>query len=171
MHTKLLQLNSFWPHGLWPTKFLCPWGFSGKNTGWVAMPSSRGSSQPRNLCIEFFCFSFCFFSKFWNFYNVVLVSAIWWLIFRARAMSRKCLNSWFYASLAKMPLTFSLWLSFIALQNLIPLACSGLNGSQDGPTSYDFHFGFTCVWLFIDSLLKMLVTFADLQLKRQWNMF
>ena len=72
------------------------------------MPSSRGSSQPRNLHIEFFGFSFCFFSKFWNFYNVVLVSSIWWLIFRARAMSRKCLNSWFYASLAKMPLTFSM---------------------------------------------------------------
>ena len=38
--------------------FVIPWttvhqaplsmGFSGKNTGWVAMPSSRGSSQPRD---------------------------------------------------------------------------------------------------------------------------
>ena len=36
-------------HGLWPASFLCPRDFSGKNTGWVAFPFSRGSSQPRDL--------------------------------------------------------------------------------------------------------------------------
>ena len=25
--------DSLWPHGLWPTRFLCPWDFPGKNTG------------------------------------------------------------------------------------------------------------------------------------------
>ena len=25
--------NSLWPRGLWPTRILCPWDFSGKNTG------------------------------------------------------------------------------------------------------------------------------------------
>ena len=25
--------NSLWPHGLWPTKLLCPWDSPGKNTG------------------------------------------------------------------------------------------------------------------------------------------
>ena len=25
--------NSSWPHGLWPARLLCPWEFSGKNTG------------------------------------------------------------------------------------------------------------------------------------------
>ena len=25
--------NSLQPHGLWPTRFLCPWDFPGKNTG------------------------------------------------------------------------------------------------------------------------------------------
>ena len=25
--------DSLWPHGLWPTRFLCPWNSSGKNTG------------------------------------------------------------------------------------------------------------------------------------------
>ena len=25
--------NSLWPHGLWPTRLLCPWDFPGKNTG------------------------------------------------------------------------------------------------------------------------------------------
>ena len=24
--------NSLWPHGLWPTRLLCPWDFPGKNT-------------------------------------------------------------------------------------------------------------------------------------------
>ena len=36
------------PHGLWPTKLLCPWDSPGKNTGVVATTSSRGISQPRN---------------------------------------------------------------------------------------------------------------------------
>ena len=25
--------DSFWSHGLWPARLLCPWNFSGKNTG------------------------------------------------------------------------------------------------------------------------------------------
>ena len=25
--------DSLWPHGLWPTRLLCPWNFPGKNTG------------------------------------------------------------------------------------------------------------------------------------------
>ena len=25
--------NHLWPNGLWPARFLCPWGFPGKNTG------------------------------------------------------------------------------------------------------------------------------------------
>ena len=33
---------------LWPTRLLCPWDYPGKNTGGVAMPSSRGSSWPRD---------------------------------------------------------------------------------------------------------------------------
>ena len=47
--------NSLRPHGLEPTRLLCPWGGGGqclvhspgKNTG-VAISSSRGSSQPRD---------------------------------------------------------------------------------------------------------------------------
>ena len=31
-----------------PTRLLCPWDSPGKNTGGVAMPSSRGSSWPRD---------------------------------------------------------------------------------------------------------------------------
>ena len=30
-----------------PTRRLCPWDFPGKNTQWVAIPFSRGSSQPK----------------------------------------------------------------------------------------------------------------------------
>ena len=26
-------LHSLWPHGLWPTRLLCPWDYLGKNTG------------------------------------------------------------------------------------------------------------------------------------------
>ena len=34
------------PHGLQLTRLLCPRDSPGKNTEWVALPSSRGSSQP-----------------------------------------------------------------------------------------------------------------------------
>ena len=34
--------------GLQPTRLLCPWDFPGKNTEWVAISFSRGSSQPRD---------------------------------------------------------------------------------------------------------------------------
>ena len=39
---------SVWPHGVQPTRLLCPWYFPGKNTEWVAIPFSRGSSCPRD---------------------------------------------------------------------------------------------------------------------------
>ena len=39
---------SLHPHGLSPARLLCPWNSPGKNTELVAMPSSRGSSWPRD---------------------------------------------------------------------------------------------------------------------------
>ena len=39
--------DSLWSHGLQTVRVLCPWDFWGKNTGGVAISSSRGSSQPR----------------------------------------------------------------------------------------------------------------------------
>ena len=42
-HVQLLQ-----PHGLQPSRLLCPWDFPGKNTRVVAISFSRGSSQPRD---------------------------------------------------------------------------------------------------------------------------
>ena len=39
---------TLWPHVLEPTRLLCPWNFPGKNTGWVAIPYSRGSTWPRD---------------------------------------------------------------------------------------------------------------------------
>ena len=32
MHACSVVSNSLQPHGLWPTRFLCPWDFPGKNT-------------------------------------------------------------------------------------------------------------------------------------------
>ena len=39
--------DSLWPHGLRPTRLLCPWDSPGKNT-WIAISFSRGSSRPRD---------------------------------------------------------------------------------------------------------------------------
>ena len=40
--------ESLQPHRLQPARLLCPWDAPGKNTGLVALPSSRGFSQPRD---------------------------------------------------------------------------------------------------------------------------
>ena len=41
------------PHGLQPARLLCPWSFSGKNTGVGCRFHSRGSSRPRDrTCIS-----------------------------------------------------------------------------------------------------------------------
>ena len=40
--------DSLSPHGLQPTSLLCPRGFSRQELEWVAIPISRGPSQPRD---------------------------------------------------------------------------------------------------------------------------
>ena len=37
--------DSLWPHGLYPTRLLCPWNFPGKNTG-VPCPSPGDLPDP-----------------------------------------------------------------------------------------------------------------------------
>ena len=44
--------NSLWPQGLQPSRLLCPWDSPGKNTEWVAIPFSRGSSRPRDCILN-----------------------------------------------------------------------------------------------------------------------
>ena len=48
--------NSLWPRGLQPTRLFCPRDLSGKNTGMVAMPSSR-ESFPLRAGIHVSCIS------------------------------------------------------------------------------------------------------------------
>ena len=36
------------PYGLWPARLLCPWDIQARILKWVAISSSRGSSQPRD---------------------------------------------------------------------------------------------------------------------------
>ena len=40
--------NSLWPHGLWPAGSLVHGILQARILEWAAMPSSRGSSQPRD---------------------------------------------------------------------------------------------------------------------------
>ena len=48
-HPQSLQsCLSLWTYGLHPTRVLYPWDSPGKTMEWVAMSSSRGSSQPRD---------------------------------------------------------------------------------------------------------------------------
>ena len=49
-------------HGLQPTRLLCPWILQVWTLEWVAMPSSRGSSQPRDWT-QVFCITGGFFAN------------------------------------------------------------------------------------------------------------
>ena len=51
--------NPSQPHGLWPSRLLCPWDFPGKNTGLVAISSSKaviknlpGIQQTKDMCVQ-----------------------------------------------------------------------------------------------------------------------
>ena len=44
---KAVVSDSLQSYGLQPIRLLCPWDSPGKNSGCLAMPSSRGSSQPQ----------------------------------------------------------------------------------------------------------------------------
>ena len=44
--SRSVMSDSLWPRGLQPTRLLCPWDFSGKNTGVGCPFLSRGSSRP-----------------------------------------------------------------------------------------------------------------------------
>ena len=45
--------DSLWPHGLWPTRLLCPWDFPGKNIGMGSHFLFQGIflTQGLNLCL------------------------------------------------------------------------------------------------------------------------
>ena len=40
--------DSLRPHGLYPTRLPCPWILQARIQEWIAIPSSRGSSRPRD---------------------------------------------------------------------------------------------------------------------------
>ena len=48
MHACSVMSDSLWRHGLYPTRLLCPWGFSSQEYWMGAISSSRESSQPRD---------------------------------------------------------------------------------------------------------------------------
>ena len=53
--------DSVWPYGLYPARLLCPWDLQARILAWASMPSSRGSSWPRDqTCI--YCFAGRFFT-------------------------------------------------------------------------------------------------------------
>ena len=56
--------TSLWPHGLWPTRLICPWDFLGKNTGACCHFLLQGISltQGSNLCLCVCCIAGVFFT-------------------------------------------------------------------------------------------------------------
>ena len=48
LHACSVLADSLWPRGLQPARLLCPWGSPARTLEWGAVPSSRGSSQPRD---------------------------------------------------------------------------------------------------------------------------
>ena len=49
VHACSVMSDSLWPHGLYPTRLLCPWGFSSQEYWiWLLFPPPGESSQPRD---------------------------------------------------------------------------------------------------------------------------
>ena len=49
----LISVSDYmWPHGLWPTRLLCPWSSSGKKLEWVAIPFSGLSWESARTKVE-----------------------------------------------------------------------------------------------------------------------
>ena len=55
--------DSLQPHGLWPTRLLCPWDFQARILERVAISFSGGSSQPRNQTPVVSCIAGGFFTR------------------------------------------------------------------------------------------------------------
>ena len=86
------------PHGLYPTRLLCPWQFPGRNAGVVAISFPREPSQPKE----------------WT-----QVSCIGrWILYHCA--TRKALLSWDWYSLPPEP-TFRIISSSLKCTNLFPL--------------------------------------------------
>ena len=53
VHTCSVLTDPLWPHGLWPTRLVCPWNFPGKNTGVCCHFPLQGifPTQALNACI------------------------------------------------------------------------------------------------------------------------
>ena len=78
--------DSLRPRGLQPFRFLCPQVLQARILGWVAMPSSRGSSQPRDwTCIS--CIS-CIVGEFFTTEPLGKLLRLWegsyFLVYRPR---------------------------------------------------------------------------------------
>ena len=66
--------DSLQPHGLYPTRFLCPWDFPGRILEWVAISFSNGSSWPRDRthisCVSsidrWIIYHWAILPKYWN---------------------------------------------------------------------------------------------------------
>ena len=79
-----VMFNSLWPHGLQPTRLLCPYNFSGKNTGvgchfflWGIFLIQGLNSHPLQLLhwqvYSFWLFLICF--------NLILFYFIFWQVY------------------------------------------------------------------------------------------
>ena len=71
------------PHGLQPTRLLCPWGFPGKNTGMGYISFSRGSSWPRNQshvsCIgRQIIYHWATWEAHWDYYMIFILYLLMW---------------------------------------------------------------------------------------------
>ena len=52
MLSRSVMSNSLQPHGLQPTRLLCPWRFSGKNTGVDCHALPNPGIEPRSLALQ-----------------------------------------------------------------------------------------------------------------------
>ena len=72
LFSSLVMSDCLQPRGLQPMRLLCSWDFPGKNTEWVAISFSRGSSPPKDQT-HHSCIAGEFFSTEPQVYSLILV--------------------------------------------------------------------------------------------------
>ena len=112
--SRLVVSDSLWPHGLWPTRFLCPWNYPGKNIGVGSHSLLQGifPTQALNLglphCRQIlyhlslipFSFLFCFVHFNWGACFLVEVQVLFVYIRYKYFLSDMCFADIFSASVA-----------------------------------------------------------------------
>ena len=135
-----VETNSLWPHGLHPTRLLCPWNSLGKKIlEWVAIPFSKGSFQPGDWTLVS-CTAGRFFTIWATKEQSCMLKLKIFITIILESTSRPCIlekdSHLFIGDISKqIPITYVLWLEVISSPLPRPQLLAVILCTSSSPTS------------------------------------